>query len=310
MTPIADCRSRAFTLIELLAVLTVLAFFAGMLMPLIGTARRNARRSAATCDMARIEAAIGAFRTDAGHRPWLAAPTDAGGPWGNGLAYRLGHILTATERAALKTDLAAVGGAYAASGCCTITAAQIDQPADALTFSARTTLGNGVPVVISLNRIAAERGRIGVLSGNVGIARTVPNGGQPWKDGAAILASPATRGWTDDYLDTRMPFAGDDLLDPWGQPYVYVHPVVNGVQGFIHQNASEQLVLADWFGFASRPRQATAALDSDIRTHAATAYAVSHELWSAGPDGRFAACRTDPANRDDLPASPYLAGLR
>lgn len=327
MSPTAERNRGAFSMIELLVVLALLALLSGMVMPLIGVARRQAKRSHVACDLARIETAIEAFRCDAGHRPWAAPPETDAGPWPNGLAFRLGHVLSSAERTSLKADLSAVGAAFAAGGSRAITAAQVDQPADSWKLGGATPLGGSgssgrTAVARCVNRLAAERGRIAVLSGNTGIAATVPGSGAPWIDGAAILPAPASRGWADDYLAGQIPPAsivGDDILDPWGKPYVYIHPVVNGVEGFAPQllslgegstAADGGLIVAAWFGLATRTRSATTLLDSDMRTHAAPDRVASHELWSAGPDGRISVQRNTVVNRDDIPAAAYLRGLR
>ncbi|MBN8525222.1 MAG: type II secretion system protein [Planctomycetes bacterium] len=53
-----------------------------------------------------------------------------------------------------------------------------------------------------------------------------------------------------------------------------------------------------------------AAMDSDRRWFAAPGFELDFELWSAGPDGRFAWTRSDPANRDNVPAFAYDRGLQ
>jgi len=109
------------------------------------------------------------------------------------------------------------------------------------------------------------------------------------------------------------------ILDPWGNPYAYINPTVNGVEGFAPQllslgeggtAADGGLIVAGWFGLATRTREATTLLDSDLRTQAAPERVAGHELWSAGADGRISARRVAPVNRDDIPAAPYLRGLR
>lgn len=52
------------------------------------------------------------------------------------------------------------------------------------------------------------------------------------------------------------------------------------------------------------------AMDSDRRWFAAPGLELDFELWSAGPDGRFAWTRSDPANRDNVPVFAYDRGLQ
>ncbi len=51
-------------------------------------------------------------------------------------------------------------------------------------------------------------------------------------------------------------------------------------------------------------------MDSDRRWYAAPGLETDVEIWSVGPDGRFAWTRSDPANRDNVPAFAYDRGLQ
>jgi len=51
-------------------------------------------------------------------------------------------------------------------------------------------------------------------------------------------------------------------------------------------------------------------MDSDRRWFAAPGLELDFELWSAGPDGRLAWTRSDPLNRDNVPAFAYDKGLQ
>ena len=68
--------------------------------------------------------------------------------------------------------------------------------------------------------------------------------------------------------------------------------------------------MAERYNMAPQGRDATALLASDVRTTAGRAYAEEFELWSAGPDGRFAGTRNHHDNADNIPAQPYLRGLQ
>jgi prepilin-type N-terminal cleavage/methylation domain-containing protein len=316
--------AAGFTLIELLIVVMIMVLLMGMLLPIVGIARRNAQRSAATAMMTRIDTALRVFRADAGHLPWTPTPAATDGPWGNDLAYRLTHVPTAADHAALVADLAAVSLAYAPGGPCAITYNRVDQPANTWSMAGPTALAAGVAnlaggadtraaAAACIDRMAIERGRVAVLCGNTGIARTLPNAGQPWSDGAAIIAHPLSRGLTDDYLAGELPpqqVRGDAIIDPWGNPYVYFCPVVNGVIGYVPQAVNQGQIVASWFGLQMRTRTATTAMDSDLRTQATAAEVADFELWSAGPDGRFSSHRSDAVDNDNLSVTPYLRGLQ
>lgn len=102
-------RSAAFTLIELLLVLVILAILAAVVVPKFTARSEQAKESAAKTDIANMETALDAFEIDTGRYPssdeGLAAlvnqPNNANGwkgpylkkmvvndPWGNPYVYR------------------------------------------------------------------------------------------------------------------------------------------------------------------------------------------------------------------------------
>ncbi len=311
-----------FTLIELIVVVSIIAILAGMFAPIIGIARRTAKRQAAVTMMNKVEVALTAFRKDAGALPWQGNPVDAAGPWGNELAYRLMHQLDAGELAKLKQDLYDARQAYRPSGSRHITAATFDQPRNTYSMSVATAAWGGAndrtTASIIANRLGAERAAVGVMSGFLGITATAPNGGGVWQDSGAILGSPSSRGWADDYLagqlrrnDYNLDGNGlpEAILDPYTVPLVYIRAIANGVQGMLHQDLEGQ-ISSEWFGFQPRTRITTEDKASDVRTHAARQHVANHELWSAGEDQRFHAMRNDPVNTDNVAATDWQRGLQ
>ena len=136
--------------------------------------------------------------------------------------------------------------------------------------------------------------------------------------------SAKAHGWRGDYLTaaiTAKPSAGnridvdasgDAIVDAWGHPLIYICTVRPGVHGYmpalttsIFNNARE-----DRYNLGPQGRTETTSLASDIRTTAAASYVYEFELWSAGPDGRFAGARDDAANRDNVALLPYTRGLK
>ena len=308
-----------FSLIELLVVLSIMVLLAGMLMPILGIARRTAKRQAAVVQMNAIGVALDAFKRDAGTYPWQVHPADEAGPWGNALAYRLMHRLDdANEHPKLRQDLSYVRTAYRPGGDCWIAGTSIDQPRKALSMTSTYSTKDKTRLATLLNRLASERACVAVLGGNTGILRTVPDGGGPWKDGSAVLDNPKSRGWCDDYLGGQLRRAEytldkagvpDAIVDPYGGALVYVHAVRNGVVGTLHQDVEGPL-MADWFALQAGTRSLTTSRASDIRPHAARQHLAGYELWSAGEDRRFHALRDDAANRDNLAAVDWQRGLQ
>jgi prepilin-type N-terminal cleavage/methylation domain-containing protein len=60
-------RHSGFTLIELLVTMAVIAVLAGMLMPMIGSAQRGAKRTNTQNLLRKVEVALAGFKGDVGH---------------------------------------------------------------------------------------------------------------------------------------------------------------------------------------------------------------------------------------------------
>lgn len=332
--------TRGFTLIELMVALGIVSLLTGMLMPVLNLAQRSAKSSNSRSVLAKIDIALRSFRLDAGALPFYATPAAGDDPstgWDNELGFRLARTMSDSERTAMQVDLAAVGTAYATGGSAHITGAMVDQFDNVYTLRGSrwsdVAMRSAAAAVI-LNRMGAERARVAILSGNTAIRATVQNGGNPWTDAAGpLLTSPASRGWCDDYLSRDLPAKelqrdGDGepaaILDLWGHPYVYYHPMINGVLGGTVQftGFTGQVSGSDWsswpkghlseawFGLQPRPRAATTSLASDMRTTAAPSFTAEPELWSAGPDRTFDAMREHASNRDNLALTSYHRDLR
>jgi len=147
--------------------------------------------------------------------------------------------------------------------------------------------------------------------------------------GPALAAAEARAGgWRGDYLAGALRAAGESaggldasgqaIVDLWGNPLIYVCRVVPGAQGHMPalgtSNGKATSRPSDTretrYNMGPMGRRPTTSLASDIRSTAAPAYVLEFELWSAGPDGRFAGSRDDPVNRDNIAITPYLRELR
>jgi hypothetical protein len=140
--------------------------------------------------------------------------------------------------------------------------------------------------------------------------------------GPVLAAADATaKGWRSEYLGDTLrrqasPGApgeidptGDTILDSYGRPLIYVCTFTPGSRGYSYALGGMAVDEGN-YGMTPRSRLATTALDSDIRTTAASTYVMEFELWSAGPDGQFHSQRSHPANRDNISLLPYNKGLQ
>ena len=66
-------RCRAFTLVELLTVVVVIAILIGLLMPTLGTIRERSRCAKCVSNLKQLHTAAMNFATDAGELPWAAS---------------------------------------------------------------------------------------------------------------------------------------------------------------------------------------------------------------------------------------------
>jgi prepilin-type N-terminal cleavage/methylation domain-containing protein len=137
-------------------------------------------------------------------------------------------------------------------------------------------------------------------------------------------ATAKAEGWRGEYLTDaiRRDGTGGDhvdvdatgtaLLDAWGKPFIYVSSVRPGVRGGVQALTTTifPIVIEQRYNMGPQGRTTTTSLTSDIRTTAAPSQIYEFELWSAGPDGAFAATRSDPVNRDNIAVVKYLGELQ
>src|SRR4051812_26975940 len=85
-------RAYGFTVIELLMVITIISILTGMLMTIMGMARRQGRIANTKATLIKVDQAIRLFRTEMRVYPWqvdLGVPPAEPAAWTNNLAWRL-----------------------------------------------------------------------------------------------------------------------------------------------------------------------------------------------------------------------------
>jgi type II secretory pathway pseudopilin PulG len=103
---------RAFTLVELLVVLCIVTLLTGLLMPMVGLAKRSSMRTVSKAIMGKVEAALRQFKADYKGYPYQLAYADEGQPWTNALNYNIGTDIIQHDQDAVKADMAAAAGNY------------------------------------------------------------------------------------------------------------------------------------------------------------------------------------------------------
>jgi prepilin-type N-terminal cleavage/methylation domain-containing protein len=304
---------HAFTLIELLMVMAIITLLLAVSSSMLAHAQRVGRATATRSMLQRVEVAIGLFTTDIGVHPYQNfAPSDALPAAANDLFRRLGRPLTVSAQADLAADLATVESAYR-GGSQAVTAATVD-PRETTNLLAQQMHAGLV------NRLAAERARMAVLSGNVAV-RGIDV--RPASDPASnrnirILANPRSAGWCGDYLAGELAARdvdGDAILDAYGSPLVYICPVVLGVRGTLPPISVSGFynpgipVIEETYGMQTQGRAATTSLASDLRSSALPRHRFGFELWSAGPDRILDVQRQAMGNRDNLCLRDYAKGM-
>lgn len=189
-------RHLAFTLVELLVVMAILATLMGMLMPIVTLAKRSSERTATTAVMHKVDTAARLFRNEIGAYPWQKAyaDIDGGETWTNRLAYQLGQDIDTSASGDLsdvQKDAADAAAKYAYECTVNTSTGAITEPAvstfafsrayiqrawsgttdmsDSLSSTNQSLMygSNSLAATAAvLNRMAAELARVEVFSGN------------------------------------------------------------------------------------------------------------------------------------------------
>jgi prepilin-type N-terminal cleavage/methylation domain-containing protein len=375
--------NRGFTLIELLIVVAIISILASMAMPIISIAQRAAKKTATRSVMHKLDTALNLFKADAHAYPYQRTYANilAGERPTNRLFYHLGTTLSASDVLKLHQDAAAAALQYAYP-CGSGIGEPIEQaPVSQHVFvstdvkPAPSTTGNTPAWVLRdmgggvwawqpnlgiapstriatcalLNRMAAERARLAIWSGNVDVVgcrlldAMHPDGGifMAGRDnsGDELLAVKRTGdkpGWGSDYLAGELEsryIDGDVILDAWRRPIIYVCQLIEGMRGArggVLQN-NPLWIDARIYGLGKQGRGSlrpvdpisgevisadgvylpdpTDLMNSDRRRWAAPGMEYSFELWSSGPDGGFEWMRPHQSNLDNVALEPYDHGI-
>lgn len=307
----------AFTLIEVVIVLAIVALLSGMLMPVVGIAQKRAKQTNTLSLLRKVEAGLELFRGEMDTYPHQFHRTSDPFPAAdNRLGWTLGKDLDAAERSALDADLVAVRAAYAPGGSQALVRADVDPTY----YTSGQTLAerhqNQDMAIGLVNRMGVERASLAIIAGNTEVT------GLRGHEAERVVPAPASQGFARDYLAQDLEprrVRGDAIIDLYGNPLVYVCPVVQGMRSFHApeavlkdrwQSTPSRPVEVEYYGLQRRGRDLATDLASDVRTTAASAYRFSYELWSCGADGRMDPQRDGAANRDNISATDYWRELR
>jgi prepilin-type N-terminal cleavage/methylation domain-containing protein len=115
-------RSRGFTMIELLVVISIMSILSGLLMPMVVLARKRAAESNTLALLRKVETGLELFKGELDTYPFQAHSVFAAFPEAdNHLAWVLAHDLDQDEHQALNLDLSAARAAYTPGGAHAVT---------------------------------------------------------------------------------------------------------------------------------------------------------------------------------------------
>lgn len=329
---------RAFSLVEVLVVLSIIAILSSLGMTVLTSASAAAKRSASSATMSKLDTAVRLFKADFLVFPYQNTYPDDDLGWTNRLAYTVGSRIADEDRVKVQADMEAAAAQYAftvrADNCYAA-----NPPVSVHAYRPEDVVGEGtITGAIALNRMAQERVRLMVLSGDcrpMGVR--IRNG----RDNSAtpVLNDPQSAdkpGWAIDYLAGEIPARfvdGETVLDGWKRPLIYIARIAPAMRPSTVCLFRQHVYLTDpaRYGLGDSARNGLTAIDpitrtplaadgerlpdpsnlrhSDRRYWAAPGYENDIELWSAGRDGRFAAMRDAGVNADNIGNVAYDRGL-
>lgn len=301
---------HAFTLVELLVVMAIIAILAGMLMPIVTMARKRAAVTNTMALMRKVETGLELYKGELDTYPYQKHAADQPFPQAdNRLAWFLAHEMDDAERVDLEDDLQLVREAYLIGGEHRVLTDEVDPAVE-----------NGKDMrerhieqhAMLASRSARERGMLAILAGNVEVM------GIGADRALRMVSDPKSKGCAFDFIAgdlVQRDVLGESLVDAWSQPLIYNCPVVQGVLPFwgntnIRGGQPSMAMDPVFYGMETTGRAIATSLAGDQRTTASAAYMHGFELWSAGPDGVVNHERTNAANRDNVSPTDYWKDLR
>jgi len=360
--PIVPARSQAFTLIEVLVVMSILVLLSGLLMPMVSMIKRATQRSRTGAVLYKVDSALRQYHAEFGVYPYQQdyPDLDAGASLAsqpNHLGRILGQEIDADNQQRVLADMDSAASAFCD-----------ESTTSPLRFLPSDTIDGNYAIL--LNRMARQQARLAVMAGDLTYHGPLfcSASSQTPIDRTAHVAlsapsSSASPGWTRDYFEGALekryidPVSGA-VLDDYGTPLVYISQNLPGITGSCDRIAGEQVKPFDSRSYGLGPQgfssdaaiglgasliaqgrpllvysgrvrlsgtdagdglpvpalppflpDPTDLMHSDVRYFSAPGYETEFELWSAGPDRRFAWMRDDAANRDNISILPYTNDL-
>jgi prepilin-type N-terminal cleavage/methylation domain-containing protein len=322
---------QAFTLIEMFVVISVIVILASIALPMIGIARKIANRTNTLSLMHKISGALTVYRKEIGGYPYAAWPTtlDADKPPGNNLAYYLARNLTTDEIDQLKNDADKAGNAYEVNPPLPVPAPDVSARLNSSDWNQRKVdtfaLNSSGSDILHINRMARQWARSNIMVGNVNVKKTKKSAvaGDPWVEDTAtpLVKNPQSRGFASDYLGSDLEARnkqGDDILDMWKQPIIYICAIQPGVVGYYAENTashnlgSTAMIDPGWFGFGPRNMRSPSTIMAghDMRSNTTPRFLAQFEMMSRGPDLEINALRSQSSNKDNILAADYHRELQ
>ena len=270
----------AFTLIEMLIVVTIISILSGMVMTMVGTVRRTSMKSATQSVERKVETALRLFKDEYCVYPYQntypAMNANAvGQAYNNNLYYRVGNNIDPTngDRDNVISDIATAEGQYCYNATLAGEYGAFSEGGQPSSFTYRiativttpgvhclsgSLAGNNVflgSVAVVVNKMAQEWVGNAMLAGAVNVKGQVifdaygtmiqDNSGKNILSSPATCASAAKPGWASDYLtgdiESRY-IACTDILDAWHHPLVYICQALPAVKG-VSANTNGEVIM-------------------------------------------------------------------